>query len=538
MNFIGKLNNIFSSHEPRPAAALQPTQDTLCINLFAGGQGNAIGALETVMTAAYAFYRASDSRPELRNGLLASVDLDANNPGVAVMSRMGEAINTLASADTTGALLGPLEVINASISQGMKTSTDQSTIDDMVRDSESQALIRAVLTPAESSRPRAYGGYGLPKITRIWDPQILRVDTLQDLMARIKRAYLDGRKILIRIVGSATGATGATMHNTLPREIYTMCLQANDKLIENLRIHSVVLMGYAAHPSADSQEDSSVHLDSNEDAVRVSNWWANRQAMGIDQYVARTYFIDTSKKQICCDAYSAGGDQGRHYTLGDLYTLLAMKEGAETAFAPEYDGYRVFCPRDSDEQDHRVRWDMIADTQFKQNFVSIVRLAAFVWLKLRPMTQGVGDDEIRVAPHVKKMLGSKASAADLEQIVKPLDAMIALSGEVLKMAMEISATGTDWAGWRAQTQPLSREETTLFDPRLIDRILRGEIRGEDVNEFELDELTDYEVGGGSWRSAYTTDLTVNSVYQTATASLSRGDTIVEYLLSIYRILRV
>ena len=181
---------------------------------------------------------------------------------------------------------------------------------------------------------------------------------------------------------------------------------------------------------------------------------------------------------------------------------------------------------------------MIADTQFKENFVSIVRLAAFVWLKLRPMTQGVGDDEIRVAPHVKKMLGSKASAADLEQIVKPLEAMIALSGEVLKMAMEISATGTDWAGWRAQTQPLSREETTLFDPRLIDRILRGEIRGEDVNEFELDELTDYEVGGGSWRSAYTTDLTVNSVYQTATASLSRGDTIVEYLLSIYRILRV
>ncbi|MGM9638187.1 MAG: hypothetical protein ACI3XT_01190 [Butyricicoccaceae bacterium] len=537
MSFIGKLSNLFSSHESRPTAALQPTQDTLCINLFAGGQGNVIGALETVMTAANAFYRASDSRPELHNGLMASVDLDANNPGVAVMSRMGEAINTLASADTTGALLGPLEVINASISQGMKGSTDQTSIDDMVKDPEAQALVRAVLTPSESSRPRAYGGYGLPKITRIWDPQILRVDTLQDLMARIKRAYLDGRKILIRIVGSATGATGATMHNTLPREIYTMCLQANDKLIDNLRIHSVVLMGYAAHPSADS-EDSGVHLDSNEDSVRVENWWCNRQALGIDRYVARTYFIDTSKKQICCEAYSAGGDQGRHYTLGDLYALLALKEGAETAFAPEYDGCRVFCPRDGDEQDHRVRWDMIADTQLKENFVSIVRLAAFVWLKLRPMTQGVGDDEIRAAPHVKKILGSKASAADLEQIVKPLEAMIALSGEVLKMTMEISATGTDWAGWRAQTQPLSRDETTLFDPRLIDRILRGEIRGEDVNEFELDELTDYEVGGGSWRSAYTTDLTVNSVYQTATASLSRGDTIVEYLLDVYRILRV
>lgn len=538
MTFIGKLSNLFSSHESRPAAALQQTPDTLCINLFAGGQGNVIGALETVMAAGNAFYRASDSRPELRNGLMASVDLDANNPGVAVMTRMGEAINTLAAADTTGALLGPMEVINASISQGMKDSTDQTSIDEMVRDPEAQALVRAVLTPAESSRPRAYGGYGLPKITRIWDPQILRVDTLQDLMARIKRAYMDGHKILIRIVGSATGATGATMHNTLPREIYTMCRQANDKLIDNLRIHSVVLMGYAAHPSADSPEDSSVHLDSNEDSVRVENWWINRQALGIDKYVARTYFIDTSRKQICCEAYSAGGDQGRHYTLGDLYALLALKEGAETAFAPEYDGYRVFCPREGDEQDPRVRWDMIADTQFKENFVSIVRLAAFVWLKLRPMTQGVGDDEIRAAPHVKRILGGKSSAAALEQVVKPLEVMIALSGEVLKMAMEIAATGTEWAGWRAQTQPLSRDETTLFDPRLIDRILRGDIRGDDINDFELDALTDYEVGGGSWRSAYTTDLTVNSVYQTATASLSRGDTIIEYVLSIYRILRV
>ena len=115
MTFIGKLSNLFSSHESRPAAALQQTPDTLCINLFAGGQGNVIGALETVMAAGNAFYRASDSRPELRNGLMASVDLDANNPGVAVMTRMGEAINTLAAADTTGALLGPLEVINASI---------------------------------------------------------------------------------------------------------------------------------------------------------------------------------------------------------------------------------------------------------------------------------------------------------------------------------------------------------------------------------------------------------------------------------------
>ena len=113
---------------------------------------------------------------------------------------------------------------------------------------------------------------------------------------------------------------------------------------------------------------------------------------------------------------------------------------------------------------------------------------------------------------------------------------MALSREVLIAACEIASSGKDWSDPQSV---FGNYDTVLFDPNLLQEILRGDMDGSEVNAFELDELTRWELPGGKEKYAFDTgSLTVNQAYDRAVDKVDPGDTAAKFLLELYRVLCV
>ncbi|MBQ9924391.1 MAG: hypothetical protein IJO51_00060 [Clostridia bacterium] len=500
-----------------------------------GGSGSFILALYALFMLGNKLFRAARDRADYQSPVIATVDMDAGSRGASMMTRMAELINAILKWDTGRVIGGPVRAVNASVSQDMENSTDENSIADMVRDDKAaRDQISVVLTPGEMARPRKVGGYGIARVVQMWTGAMLHTDTLEALSDSIIQAYRNGHKVVVSLAGACIGATGATFLNAFSEAIYEGCRAVDPNRLGDLRIHNVVLLGYARHPVSDDIDDP-IRLDSEEDGLRAANWIRNRQKEGIDQKVARTYFVD-APAVTACEQYSFGGEQYRHFTLGDLYALLAIRESLETPFESMYDGNRIFLPRTAEVGESRVTWSSFEDERFARSMVSSVRLAAFTWLKLRPMTVGVGDSELRKAPHIRKLLGEEATVAQLATVTRPLEALVALSREVLIAACEIASSGKDWSDPQSV---FGNYDTVLFDPNLLQEILRGDMDGSEVNAFELDELTRWELPGGKEKYAFDTgSLTVNQAYDKAVDKVGPGDTAAKFLLELYRALCV
>ena len=526
--------NMFRRKNDAALEFVESRRDNLvCFDIYAGGGGGAIGALHCITSPAEALLAAKEGTPKLTMPTTYVIDMDAGSKGIEKMSLTESRLNALAIADENGRAFGYNNIINAAISTRLEGSKgEQTTINDMIADDDlaSKHMQNAVLTEEESLLPREVGAQGKPRLVEIWQSSVFKVESVEDILSRILRAFLDGKRVLVRITGSATGATGATFLNSLSQHIYYRCLRANDQLMDNLRIHSIVLLGYAVHPSGEDG-DSGFKLDCTEDDLRVLNWYRNRRASGADKCVNRTYFVNAAPA-LCYDRYARGGDQGRHYCLGDMLCLAAIKDSGETAFDHTMDGYRVFVPITNDER--RFGWSHLSDIGFMETYVNYLRFCAAVVLKLKPMTV-VSHQEVSVAPHVVKMLGKNAPADMLEKrVITPIQAMINIAEDALRAFMEIGASGTDWSGG---VVTLTAEDTTLFNPYAIKSILNGDVPEKEVNAFDPDRLTEYTKGDGT-ANIVRTDVTVGSAYNEAVSRISRGAQAADFLVEFYRQLSI
>lgn len=234
---------------------------------------------------AEALLAAKEGTPKLTMPTTYVIDMDAGSKGIEKMSLTESRLNALAIADENGRAFGYNNIINAAISTRLEGSKgEQTTINDMIADDDlaSKHMQNAVLTEEESLLPREVGGPGKAQA----GGNMAEFGIQGGKRGRHTQPHPQG--LPGRQEGACThnrfghGATGATFLNSLSQHIYYRCLRANDQLMDNLRIHSIVLLGYAVHPSGEDG-DSGFKLDCTEDDLRVLNWYRNRRASGADQ---------------------------------------------------------------------------------------------------------------------------------------------------------------------------------------------------------------------------------------------------------------
>lgn len=502
------------------------------IDVFAGGSGGALAYLDMVMKPADMLYAKLLGQPRLVYPEAFLADLDAGARGLDRAVQNASRLNVLADSDKDGVAFGRVRSENLAISANMAGPKGEDTsISDMIppEDENARMMMDSVMTAEESMLERKVGGQGRAKLVAVWSSDVMKTERVREMKENIRKRYMNGEKILLRVIGGVTGATGPTFLLDFVREIYNMCLETKAQYIDNLNIHLFVLMGYAKHPG--DSEGGAFALDPMEDDYRISNWFSVFEDSGVVKMTDRVYFI-SAPPAICYEFFARGGDQGRHFSLGDLLCLAAMRDSEETAFDSAEDGFRFFVPKAGD--DPRFGWSAFESEELKRVYVNYLRFCAGVWLKLRPLTN-VSHEEVRVAPHVVRLLGKNAPSDELEsKIIKPIQAMVGLAGEALAAFRDIGATGTDFS-----QQPVAYTGglTTLFNPYAIQKILDGGVEPSRVNLYNPIILTQYDKGSGTANSVKA-GCSLGEAYSRAANSVSVGDSAAEFLYEFYSALAI